>query len=381
MKTIFRDSNRIKLSLPICVELKDFHDIPTIPFLADPFQMKKSLIVAMFVLRPWLSEHFLPRHSGYIESLYSVKTGWAYNYSCKPGGKFISESNSVDSYRMALKYGCSDAVMFGSKLVSSEGCDALASQNCQQLDSTEAVVDSPRQGYLWQSYEICNWPHMKRDYPGLEQKIEKQRELWQSLGILSMRRYPAQIVLTWSGSHFSESRDFLEGRIFHECHPNGDPMEVYIITSKSGAARIRSRASEFNLHNRIESMLIVLSPSENADEIDVEKIPKILFEKYGIFVINHDGGKEVLRKFVKAGVIHQFDITICRDRSLFEVIQQQSHSFIPAEIVRRDVDMFFTEDSQGISSIPLNFKTAAAEVSENMNVAVVTFDPSEISDF
>lgn len=52
----------------------------------------------------------------------------------------------------------------------------------------------------------------------------------QQMGYLSSRKYPAQIAFSWSGEHFEGSHDFLEGEIFHAFLPDGQRMEVYIIS-------------------------------------------------------------------------------------------------------------------------------------------------------
>ena len=52
----------------------------------------------------------------------------------------------------------------------------------------------------------------------------------QQMGYLSSRKYPAQIAFSWSGEHFEGSRDFLEGEIFHAFLPDGQRMEVNVIS-------------------------------------------------------------------------------------------------------------------------------------------------------
>lgn len=120
------------------------------------------------------------------------------------------------------------------------------------------------------------------------------------MGYLSSRKYPAQIAFSWSGEHFEGSRDFLEGEIFHAFLPDGQRMEVYIVTSSLGAARIRQRAAKYGLGDRIEQMLIVLpastatpqAGSEGAltTDMDLSDLPKLLHDRLGMKIINHDGG-------------------------------------------------------------------------------------------
>jgi hypothetical protein len=74
--------------------------------------------------------------------------------------------------------------------------------------------------------------------PDLAAKLAEQRAAWQTLGYLSPRRFPAQMVFTRSGANYSESDYFLSARIFQETHPDGSPIEVYVITSQKGAEEV-----------------------------------------------------------------------------------------------------------------------------------------------
>lgn len=211
------------------------------------------------------------------ESLYSPLHEWSFNCKGLEGGWLIANRNAVDAYRLALQYALCDAVLVGSNTISVEGV---------------RTEESP--GYIWQPYVLCEWDQLKRNDPELMGKFQRQRAAWQSLGYLSSRTYPAQIAFTWSGEHFTGSHDFLEGRIFHETLPDGRPIEAYIVTSAAGARRIRQRAPSYGLEARIEDMLIVLSPpgDEDSTEIDLGRLPQLLFDKYDMRIVDHDGGQK-----------------------------------------------------------------------------------------
>ena len=42
-------------------------------------------------------------------------------------------------------------------------------------------------------------------------------------------------------------KDIFEARIFHATHPDGSPVESYILTSEAGAERLRARAADHGL--------------------------------------------------------------------------------------------------------------------------------------
>jgi hypothetical protein len=70
---------------------------------------------------------------------------------------------------------------------------------------------SIRKGYLWQAYNPCSWPNIVSADDKLLEKIYEQRVLWQSLGHISKRKYPAQIFITWSGMSYDNGPDILNG--------------------------------------------------------------------------------------------------------------------------------------------------------------------------
>jgi hypothetical protein len=215
-------------------------------------------------------------------------------------------------------------------------------------------------------------------------RIEVQRREWQRLGYLSQRKYPAQVVVTWSGEVYSEtSFDILDAKIFTALHPDGSPIEVYIITTDNGAAKIRSRIllKYPHLVENIDKLLIPLSPTDNPDEIDLEAIPALLYSKLGMKICNHDGGQVVLRRFCAAGTLCQMNLTMCRGLSLREAVQSTSR--IKDEAVREaalhsfdsNVQLFFQPGDTGDCRLPPQLKTIAVIGEDDSNdVSVVTFD-------
>ena len=157
-----------------------------------------------------------------------------------------------------------------------------------------------------------------------EQRLELQRQ-----GIISGRTYPAQIVISYSGECQGVS-DFLTARIFSAVHPNGQPFECYIITSVIGRDRILERVhSTFpDLKKSIDSMVIALptDPSGSA-AFDIGLLPKLLFEKLDLRIVNHDGGQRVLRDFCRAGVVAQVNLTLCRRQPLIDIIHKYEDLF------------------------------------------------------
>ena len=312
---------------PIVDEFTNLFCSTFYPLAFDPRIEKKSLLIGMFVLRPIMErweKPILDEH-GSPESMYGI-CGWAYN--CDHGGAVISNGNCFDGTIMAFQYATCDAVIIGTKSLSLEGCNVLSEEKT-------TVVSY---GHLCQYYSVCSWNNVYAYDAFLSEKLEKQRELLQKIGIISGRKYPAQVVISWSGGIESSdaSNDFLGARVFHETHPSGEAMEVYIVTSKIGAVSLRQRARLFGLQDRIDSMLIVLSPrcstcslgdgSTNgscscSSRIDLASLPEVLYTRFDIRVANHDGGREVLRRFcATAGVMGQLSLTLCRKKSLFDLL-------------------------------------------------------------
>ena len=75
-----------------------------------------------------------------------------------------------------------------------------------------------------------------------------------------------------------------------------------------------------HLSGRLDSLFIELSPLNQPDEIDLARLPYYLYEKLDVRIVNHDGGKRVLQRFCQANVLAQMNITLARQRSVWDVI-------------------------------------------------------------
>jgi hypothetical protein len=118
-KTIYRDTERIEVSLPLCDVLKSYHIEGSFPLVEDPNIHKKACIIGMFVLRPALvswTDSILDEN-GIFKSAYDIIDSWSYNFEELEGGWLIANGNVVDAFRLALQYGTSDAVIVGTRTV------------------------------------------------------------------------------------------------------------------------------------------------------------------------------------------------------------------------------------------------------------------------
>ena len=235
-----------------------------------------------------------------------------------------------------------------------------------------------------------------------EQRLELQRQ-----GIISGRTYPAQIVISYSGECQGVS-DFLTARIFSAVHPNGQPFECYIITSVIGRERILERVhSTFpDLKKSIDSMVIALptDPSGCA-AFDIGLLPKLLFEKLDLRIVNHDGGQRVLRDFCRAGVVAQVNLTLCRRQPLIDIIHKyeklseagsdaheidESRGPTDSNSFENRAQLFFCSSERRLNNsesgnlsgaIPLSWKGVYCIEDGEENVAVATFDTRDTGDF
>jgi len=224
--------------------------------------------------------------------------------------------------------------------------------------------------------------------------------VWQNLGYISSRKYPAQIVFTRSGRRYENDCDFLEARIFHEKHPTGEEIEVYILTSELGAERIKSRAGLYNLQSRIHNMLIVIPPSLHvknttlSDDMNLSLVSRILYQKYGMKLVDHDGGQQVLNEFCQARLVSQINLTLCRHQTVKQVVESLPEiDTIVRSRVLNDFDahmqyMFSSPSLQQSSSTILTEKTVISHrgIPKSMklihaltdtideNIVVATFD-------
>lgn len=111
-KTLHIDKHLINCALPL--NRFPYHDNGNGCYYLsyDPNQEKKTAIVGMFVLRrahgSWIVDDENIASSMYMPS------DWIYNFQGLDGGGFLSNNNVVDSYRLCIQYGLSDAVIVGS---------------------------------------------------------------------------------------------------------------------------------------------------------------------------------------------------------------------------------------------------------------------------
>ncbi len=191
-------------------------------------------------------------------------------------------------------------------------------------------------------------------------------------------------------------------------HPSGEPIEVYIVTSTNGGQRIRERvlSSYPSLIGRLDTMLIELSPPDQPNEIELKELPSLLYAKYDMKIVNHDGGKVVLEKFCNARIVPQINLTLCRKKSLYDVISD--HSLLSQEsktraihLFQSHVQYFFTESSKSEVKdesevptkkaktdkdechvgIPSTFHPVYVVTDDPEDVAVVTFDTRQVTHF
>ncbi len=362
---IFHDENRIKVKIPFTEGMKKFHHDGNFPIITDPLKTKKTAIIGMFILRPadsiW-SEPYV-RKDGSL-SIYDVEH-WIFNIDGLSGGGIIANSNVMDGYRLAMQYAITDAVIVGSSTVINDG--------------VPGKDGSP--GYMWLPQFCAEWPHLKAADPNMMKRFKEQRKLMQELGYASNREYPAQIVVTQSGKRTDP--DLLSASVFHEKLPDGSPVEAYIVTSQIGAEKIKERAEEYNLGDRIDKILITISHRDNPDKLDLPKLPGILFKEYNIILANHDGGKKVLKAFCQAGIIDQFNFTFARKPSLREVvennpdIESRIKKLVLNNFQERFIDFFDTPTGK----IPKSFPVAEIISDEPDEAAVVVLDTRKIKSF
>ena len=327
-RTIYEDKSRIAVNLPLPQSMHIHQPDGHFPLVYDPVKENKAIILGMFVLRPGQEESFtapllLSDEQGNQTpnpAVYSSNLDWSYNIRGLDGGWLIANGSAVDAFRLGFQYGVSDAVIVGSFTVATEGVPS---------------ADGSRPGYVWAPYIPLSWPHVAAVDKDIQEKTQETRRLWQSLGYLSSRRkYPANIVFTWSGRGGDAygsggTPDFLSATVFQEhYHPDGEVMETYIFTSKLGAQRIRSRAERFGLSSeRLEKMLHILPPIEGmsadeTDEVDLTLLPRYLYEQLDIRIAQHDGGQIVLNKFFECkNVIAQFNVTLGRKTTVKDAIK------------------------------------------------------------
>lgn len=375
-KTIYEKSHLIAKQLPYTAELQEHHRGGFFPLLQDPALTKEACIIGMFVLRPGAVKAYtadLLDGDGEPTSLFDPSLDWSFNWDGLDGGWLVADGSALDAYRLGMQYGLADAVMVASQTVMAEGVGKPA---------------EGKKGYVWQPYNPFSWGHVQAAEPEAMEKIFRQRKLWQELGHLSPRRYPAQMVFTWTGEQHAGFDDFLSADLLHMTnHPTGEPVECYIVTTEKGAAVIRARAPLRGLGDRIDSMLIIVPPpagtstpeGQLSDKMDISLLPKLLYDKYDIRIVNHDGGQRVLRAFSQAGALHQMNLTFARQKTLMQALQDRTD--IDPEVSQahqanyaKEVSFFFDRDNKAADShgMPACLTVAALIADDSDKVAIAT---------
>lgn len=336
---------------------------PAFELLHDPNETEEAAIVGMFVVRPAFLGDDCPLNAAALpESLFAAKA-WVHNIIGSDGGGALSNGNVFDAYRLALQYGLSDAVMVSSKTVAIEG-----------------VSHEGREGYVWVASSVCAWSHLTEFDPHLLDKIAAQRHDWQQRGFLSKRQCPAQIIVTESGRVHEGSSDFLDARVFSECQHGTDnvPLEVLILTSTAGAARIRERVSSVPAlaaltAEQIENMLLVCSNPGRPEVLDLASVRALLYRSRGIKICNHDGGLVSLRQFTAAGALTQLNLSLGRGLAVRELPLNASCS--DDDELGRRLEYFWGDVAAGHSgAMPRALDIVAIHADAKKELAVCVID-------
>jgi len=304
-RTVYEDASRIALRLPVGEALASLHPGGCFPLVVDPRSGDRACIVGMMVLRP-AAAAWTPSLVG--ESLPDAMRAvedWCFDVAGVGGSWPLSGGNVVDAYRLALQYGTVDAVMAGASTVRREG-----------------IAEGSRRAHLWQPYAPLSWPVLRPHRHLLEPAIVALRRDWQELGLLSTRRHAAQIAVSASGRAIEGGRDLLDASIFRDRHPDGSPIEARVLTSESGAERLREGAKAKG--RRIDDLLLVVSPPGDPAAVDLAAVPALLRQRLDLRLVEHDGGATSLAAFLDAGAVAQLNLTLMRGRSVREVLERSS---------------------------------------------------------
>lgn len=176
-------------------------------------------------------------------------------------------------------------------------------------------------------------------------------------------------------------------RVFRDYHPCGQPFEIYILTSKKGAERIRERAGNYDyIGDRIDSILIPHSPEDDDNDIDIESAAELFYHKFDMKIINHDGGKEILRTFCRRKALTQINLTLCRGYSQRSIlcnspsINDATRSAIVDDFDNQ-VQSFFSRNGEQ-RGIPQTFEKVAVYVGvKHDDAVIISFDVSKANGF
>ncbi len=313
-RTVFEQPERIALRLPLGESLGALHPGGCFPLVEDPRSSPSAVIVGMMVLRAadrarMARSAEAPLAAGstgpaLVDSFREVRD-WCFDVEGIGGSWAISGGNAFDAYRLALQYGTVDAVLAGAATVVREG-----------------LVAGARRGHLWQPYTPLSWAALAPWRDTLEPAIAALRRDWQGIGVLSQRRYPAQVAISASGRIRDGAPDLLDARMFSDSHPDGSAMESYVLTSEAGAERLRERGRSKGLP--IEGRLLIASADGRPEEIDLARVPALLRTKLDARLVEHDGGAATLEAFEKAGALSQLNLTLMRGRSVHDIVASTS---------------------------------------------------------
>jgi hypothetical protein len=153
----------------------------------------------------------------------------------------------------------------------------------------------------------------------------------------------------------------------------------------------------------MDEMLIVLPPEPRqplgdaqSPTMDLSVLPKLLFERLDIRIANHDGGRDVLRSFARAGALSQLNLTLCQGRSVLDVLrtgpylQDRDDAVAFTDPVRLEskLSYFFshkgcprTSSTARAHGVPQNLEVVEIIQGVHDDVMVVTFKANKVFDF